>query len=62
MSKATIIDVANLAGVSAKTVSRVVNAEPNVRTSTKDKVDRAIAQLAYKPNQAARNLASFRSR
>jgi LacI family transcriptional regulator len=62
MSKATIVDVASLAGVSTKTVSRVVNDEPNVRRSTKEKVDRAIAMLAYEPNQAARNLVAFRTR
>lgn len=62
MSKATIVDVACLAGVSTKTVSRVVNDEPNVRLSTKEKVDQAIAKLAYEPNQAARNLVAFRSR
>ena len=61
MSKATIDDVAELAGVSMKTVSRVVNQEPNVRASTKAKVDAAIEQLHYRPNQSARNLASQRT-
>ncbi len=61
MRKATIIDVAERAGVSIKTVSRVVNAEPHVRPSTKEKVDLAIASLGYEPNQAARSLASHRS-
>ena len=37
--RATIEDVASLAGVSIKTVSRVVNREPNVRASTKEKVE-----------------------
>ena len=58
----TIEDVASLAGVSIKTVSRVVNREPNVRASTQDKVDRAIAQLGYTPNPSAQNLASRRAR
>lgn len=62
MAKATIDKVAELAGVSIKTVSRVVNHEPNVRESTKAKVDAAIAELNYRPNQSARNLASHRSR
>ncbi len=62
MSKATIDDVARLAGVSIKTVSRVVNHEPNVRESTKAHVEKAIAELHYRPNQSARNLASHRSR
>lgn len=61
MSKATIDDVASLAGVSPKTVSRVVNHEPNVRQVTRKKVEQAIAELDYRPNQSARNLASHRS-
>ena len=61
MPRATIDDVAKLAGVSIKTVSRVVNREPNVRESTREKVERAIAELNYRPNLSARNLASHRS-
>ena len=61
MAKATINDVAELAGVSIKTVSRVVNDEPNVRESTREKVEKAIAELTYRPNLSARNLASLRS-
>lgn len=59
--KATIDDVAQLAGVSIKTVSRVVNREPNVRESTREKVESAIQQLHYRPNVSARNLASHRA-
>jgi LacI family transcriptional regulator len=62
MHRATINDVAALAGVSIKTVSRVVNREPNVRDATRAKVDRAIAELKYQPNLSARNLASQRAR
>jgi len=62
MPKATINDVARLAGVSPKTVSRVVNREPNVRPATCAEVEKAIAALDYRPNQFARNLASHRSR
>lgn len=62
MVKATIDDVAALAGVSIKTVSRVVNQEPNVRDQTREKVEQAIAELNYQPNQAARTLASHHSR
>ena len=62
MPKATIDDVARLAGVSIKTVSRVVNREPNVREVTRAKVEYAIAQLNYRPNQAARSLAGHHSR
>jgi LacI family transcriptional regulator len=61
MRKATIDDVAELAGVSIKTVSRVVNREPNVRESTRAKVETAITKLNYRPNLSARNLASHRS-
>ncbi|MDX1509195.1 MAG: LacI family DNA-binding transcriptional regulator [Woeseiaceae bacterium] len=60
--RATIEDVASLAGVSIKTVSRVVNREPNVRDSTMQRVEKAIAKLEYRPNPSARNLASHRAR
>jgi len=53
----TVDDVARAAGVSAMTVSRVVNLEPNVRPATKAKVQAAIDALGYVPNSAARNLA-----
>lgn len=62
MPRATIDDVAALAGVSIKTVSRVVNREPKVRDATRAKVERAIAELDYHPNLSARNLASQRAR
>ena len=61
-SKATISDVAELAGVSIKTVSRVVNHEPNVRPATQVKVEDAIQRLHYRPNLSARNLASSRAK
>jgi LacI family transcriptional regulator len=60
MARATVFDVADLAGVSIKTVSRVVNAEPHVRATTKLKVDRAIAELDYRPDPAARRMAKQR--
>ena len=62
MPKATIDDVADYAGVSIKTVSRVVNREPNVRETTRSKVEKAIVKLNYRPNKAAQNLASHHSR
>lgn len=61
MVKATIDDVAEVAGVSIKTVSRVVNKEPNVRPETRDKVLAAITELNYRPNSSARSLAGNRS-
>jgi len=56
--RATITDVARLAGVSIKTVSRVFNHEPHVRPSTRDKVVAAAETLDYRPNPSARKLAS----
>jgi LacI family transcriptional regulator len=58
---ATLDDVAALAEVSAKTVSRVVNDEPGVRPSTRERVLRAVELLDYKPNLNARVLAGDRS-
>src|SRR5436309_2168260 len=52
----TMPDVARLAGVSIKTVSRVVNDEPNVSASTTERVLAAIAELGYRRNDLARNL------
>jgi LacI family transcriptional regulator len=53
----TITDVADAAGVSPMTVSRVINGEANVRERTRDAVNAAIARLGYAPNRAARSLA-----
>ena len=61
MRKATIDDVAALASVSIKTVSRVVNNEPNVRDSTRQQVQKAVQKLNYRPNPSARSLAGKRS-
>jgi len=55
-ARPTLRDVAMLAGVSAKTVSRVINAEPGVSPSKVDAVQRAIAQLNYRPNFTASSL------
>jgi LacI family transcriptional regulator len=57
----TINDVAARAGVSIKTVSRVLNREAHVQEHTRDKVLRAVQELGYKPNLAARALASSRA-
>ncbi|RZJ95639.1 MAG: LacI family DNA-binding transcriptional regulator [Brevundimonas sp.] len=54
---ATVHDVARHAGVSAMTVSRVINGEPNVREQTRAKVMEAVEALGYAPNLAARSLA-----
>ncbi|XBH20897.1 LacI family DNA-binding transcriptional regulator [Jonesiaceae bacterium BS-20] len=49
-------DVAALAGVGVKTVSRVINEEPNVSLKTKEKVLRAVQQLGYQQDLYAGNL------
>ena len=59
--KATITDVAKQAGVSMKTVSRVLNNEPNVSVKTREKVMAVAKDLRYSPNLAARGLASSKS-
>ena len=58
---ATISDVAEVAGVSIKTVSRVFNEEPNVREETRRRVLQVVADLDYHPNIAARSLAGRKS-
>ncbi|CAM3602687.1 MULTISPECIES: LacI family DNA-binding transcriptional regulator [Saccharibacillus] len=54
--KYTIRDISRLSGVSIKTVSRVINNEPNVKPATRDKVLKVIADTRYKPNLYAQNL------
>ena len=56
-----MVDVARRAGVSQKTVSRVVNNAPHVRPDVRAKVNQAIEELGYLPNPAARALASSRT-
>ncbi len=58
---ATIFDVARLAGVSIKTVSRVANGQPNVRAQTRAHVQAAIDELQYLANPYARYLSARRS-
>ncbi|KUG53488.1 LacI family transcriptional regulator [Serinicoccus chungangensis] len=52
----TLEDVAARAGVSRATVSRVVNADPRVRATAREAVSRAVTELGYRPNRAARAL------
>ncbi len=59
--RATIRDVARRAGVSIKTVSRVINHEANVRSETRERVMEAVRELQYEPNPAARGLAGRRT-
>lgn len=60
-SGATIKDVAERAGVSAMTVSRVLNGESRVRDETRARVLEAMKALDYRPNISARSLAKARS-
>ena len=59
--KPTINDVARLAGVSKKTVSRVINKSPLLNGATRDKIQAVIADLGYVPNPQARALALRRN-
>lgn len=61
MSKPTIHDVARLAGVSIKTVSRVMNGEPKASQATRERVRAAMASLDYSPNLSARSLSASRN-
>lgn len=56
-----LADVAELAGVSQQTVSRVVRRSPSVARRTRERVEAAIAELGYRPNSAARALVTRRS-
>lgn len=57
----TLQDVAKQAGVSTKTVSRVVNNQGEISQATRQRVQAAIEQLGYRPNILARSLVSQRS-
>ncbi|CAD5991021.1 LacI family DNA-binding transcriptional regulator [Agreia sp. COWG] len=56
MKSATIYDVAKRAGVSHQTVSRYLSGFEGIRPNTREKVERALAELEYRPNSAARFL------
>ena len=59
--KATINDIARMAGVSKKTVSRVINRSPLLNEATRVKVDAVIQKTGYVPNPQARALALRRN-
>ena len=61
MKKMTMQDVAERAGVSPKTVSRVINNEPRVSESTRKKIQQIIKELDFQPNKSAQSLAADRS-
>ena len=58
----SMFEVAKMAGVSHQTVSRVINHSPDVSDATREKVQKAIDALGYRPSNSARALASHRSR
>ena len=59
--RATIKEVASVAGVSTQTVSRVINERPDVSPETRKRVQEVIKQLSYQPSALARSLISQRS-
>lgn len=59
--RATIKEVAAVAGVSTQTVSRVVNERPDVSPETRKRVQEVIKELSYQPSALARSLISQRS-
>jgi len=61
-ARAGVREVADLAGVSTQTVSRVLNGSASVRDETRHRVLGAIAQLDYRPNNAARALGTAQTR
>ena len=61
MRRVTIGDVARHAGVSRKTVSRVINRETNVSTKLRKRVEKVVEQLNYIPDRQARSLRSGKS-
>jgi LacI family transcriptional regulator len=58
---ATIYDVARAAGVSPKTVSRVLNGDAPVKKHTRDAINAAMAEMGYVPSSAARSMRSNKS-
>jgi LacI family transcriptional regulator len=62
MTSLTLEDIAQKAGVSRSTVSRVINNKPNVRPRVRQRVLNIIQETGYQPHAAARSLASHRSR
>ncbi len=59
--RVTINDIARLAGVSKKTVSRVINQSPLVREDTRERINALVREYDYVPDPQARGLASRRS-
>lgn len=62
MSDVTIYDIAKRAGVSAATVSRVINQYPHVKQSTREKIEALLLEANYVPNETARGLVNQASK
>ena len=58
----TIYDIARIAGVSASTVSRVVNGKPGINEETRSRIEALLKEYNYTPNEAARGLVMQSSR
>ncbi len=61
IQKVTIKDVAQAAGVSTQTVSRVINSRPDVSPDTRARVQQVVKELGYSPNVIARSLSRGRT-
>lgn len=62
MAERTIYDIAEMAGVSASTVSRVINNKSGVRKETRERITKLLKQYNYIPNETARGLVNQSSR
>lgn len=58
----TIYDIAKIAGVSASTVSRVVNGKPGIKEETRKQIEELLRKYDYRPNENARGLVNQESR
>lgn len=58
----TIYDIAKKAGVSASTVSRVVNNKPGIKPETRQKIEELLKEYSYTPNETARGLVNRSSK
>jgi LacI family transcriptional regulator len=61
VQKVTIKDIAKICNVSTQTISRVINKRPDVSPETREAVEKAIAEMGYKPSALARSLVQQRS-
>lgn len=61
LRRATIVDVARLAGVSPATVSNTLSGKRRVEVATRERIEQAIRELGYRPNTAAQNIRTGRT-